>query len=127
MTLRQAQDGAARASGRIRASGLLGIGLAPVLLAGCTSDFLIDGGAGPAPAGAPPAQARRAPLVIGRADAMAGAAGALGRRGDTSCAAAVTPSSSASSRAGTQPRRCAPAQRSGAAGARERGGARARH
>jgi len=75
--------------------------------------------------GAPPAQARRAPLVIGRADAMAGAAGALGRRGDTSCAAAVTPSSSASSRAGTQPRRCAPAQRSGAAGARERGGARA--
>lgn len=39
-----------QASGRIRAAGLLGIGLAAVLLAGCTSDFLADGGtAGPAP------------------------------------------------------------------------------
>jgi hypothetical protein len=38
------------ASGRIRAAGLLGIGLAAVLLAGCTSDFLAEGGtAGPAP------------------------------------------------------------------------------
>lgn len=38
-------------SGRLRAAGLLGIGLAAVLLAGCTSDFLADGGDGaPAPA-----------------------------------------------------------------------------
>ena len=36
-------------SGRLRAAGLLGIGLAAVLLAGCTSDFLAAGGA-PAPA-----------------------------------------------------------------------------
>lgn len=38
------------ASGRIRAVGLLGIGLAAVLLAGCTSDFLAEGGGAPAPA-----------------------------------------------------------------------------
>ncbi len=38
-------------SGRLRAAGLLGIGLAAVLLAGCTSDFLAEGGDGaPAPA-----------------------------------------------------------------------------
>jgi hypothetical protein len=45
--LRQAQDGA-RASGRIHAAGLLGIALAAVLLAGCTSNFLADGGDGAA-------------------------------------------------------------------------------
>ena len=52
MTLRQAQGGASRVSARLRAGGLLGIGLAAVLLAGCTSDFLADGGsaADPAPA-----------------------------------------------------------------------------
>jgi hypothetical protein len=38
-----------QASGRIRAAGLLGIGLAAVLLAGCTSDFLVEGGGGAAP------------------------------------------------------------------------------
>lgn len=49
MTLRRVHDG--RAAARIRAAGLLGIGLVAVLLAGCTSDFLVDGGTGaPAPA-----------------------------------------------------------------------------
>lgn len=44
------QDIAPRASARLRAAGLIGIGLAAVLLAGCTSDFLADGGVGaPAP------------------------------------------------------------------------------
>ena len=47
MTRRLGRDG--RAPGRIRAAGLLGIGLAAVLLAGCTSDFLLEGGGGAAP------------------------------------------------------------------------------
>lgn len=34
----------AQASGRLRATALLGIGLAAVILAGCTSDFLVEGG-----------------------------------------------------------------------------------
>lgn len=38
-----------QASGRIRAAALAGIALAAVLLAGCTSDFLVDGGTGAAP------------------------------------------------------------------------------
>ncbi|WP_395639574.1 hypothetical protein [Pseudolysinimonas sp.] len=48
MKVRQLAEG--QAAGRIRAVGLLGIGLAAVLLAGCTSDFLSEGGGGgPAP------------------------------------------------------------------------------
>lgn len=36
-------------SGRVRAAGLLGIGIAAVLLAGCTSNFLAEGAEGPQP------------------------------------------------------------------------------
>jgi len=35
-----------QASGRVRAVGLAGIAVAAVLLAGCTSDFLVEGGSG---------------------------------------------------------------------------------
>jgi hypothetical protein len=50
MTLRQAQRGASSpGSGRVRAAGLIGIGVAAVLLAGCTSNFLAEGADGGAP------------------------------------------------------------------------------
>lgn len=68
MTLRQAQRGASLSgSGRVRAAGLLGIGALGVLLAGCTSNFLAEGGDDGAPT---PSASTAAPAPTPTEDAV---------------------------------------------------------